>query len=301
MGMLRIRLFGTVRLSHDGLSTGSRPIHAVQALLAYLLLHRSRTHARDVLLGLFWGEQSETRARSCLSTALWRLRQVLEPPGVARGTYLVCSAGGEIGFNSDSEHWLDVAAFESGAGQLPRAGATPSGFDWRTAECALGHYSGDLLEGFYDEWALRERERLRMLYLESTSRLLEHYSASDAIEAALACGRRILELDPLREEVHREVIRVYLRSGQRASALRQYWTCRDLLARELNVAPMEETQALCDRILSESVPRPVPALRDSFLRDLLPSLRTATNHLEQARDQLSRAICLAEGDHPPSP
>jgi DNA-binding SARP family transcriptional activator len=87
MAALRIRLFGTVRVTHDSRPQDARLIHAVQSLLAWLLLHRGKTHARETLAALFWGEQNDTRARSCLSTALWRLRQVLEPEGVARGTY----------------------------------------------------------------------------------------------------------------------------------------------------------------------------------------------------------------------
>jgi DNA-binding SARP family transcriptional activator len=80
MGVLRIYLFGTVQVSHDGRADAeARLIHAVQALLAYLLLHRKKAHAREVLGGIFWGEHTDARARSCLSTALWRLRQVLEP------------------------------------------------------------------------------------------------------------------------------------------------------------------------------------------------------------------------------
>jgi DNA-binding SARP family transcriptional activator len=111
MSALRVQLFGTVRVSHDGRPQDARVIHAVQSLLAWLLLHRRKTHAREALAALFWGEQSEARARSCLSTALWRLRQVLEPAGIPRGTYLIGQSEA-VGFNCASDYWLDVAAFE---------------------------------------------------------------------------------------------------------------------------------------------------------------------------------------------
>jgi len=283
--VLRVRLFGTIRVSHDGFGPETRPIHGVQALLAYLLLHRNRHHSREALGGLFWGEHSEPRARSCLSTALWRLRQVLEPPGVPRGTYLLVQAGGEVGFNSESDHWLDVAAFED---------ALSRRHDWAALETAVRQYSGDLLEGFYDEWALRERERLRMLYLDGLNRLVERHSAEGAIDAALGCARRVLELDPLREEVHREVIRLHLRQGHRALALRQYLTCRSLLAEELNVEPMEETRALGAQILAEPGRADTTDLPGPTTPDLLPPLRSAARRLNQAREELARAISTAE-------
>jgi DNA-binding SARP family transcriptional activator len=285
MGVLRICLFGTVQVSHDDRRQDARAIHAVQALLAYLVLHRRRFHAREVLSGLFWGDHTDTRARSCLSTALWRLRRVLEPPGVTRGTYLVTSRIGEVGFNCDSEHWVDVAAFEQGVQRQP----VP---DWFGVESAISHYTGDLLEGFYEDWALRERERLRILYLDALGRLLRHQSESGALEAALACGQRILEVDPLREEIHREIIRLHLRSGRRALALRQYEACRGLLASELGIEPMEETRALYDEIVSGSharASRPRPAVED-----LLPPLRNAASGLDEVRLQLIRAIRLLD-------
>jgi DNA-binding SARP family transcriptional activator len=285
MGVLRICLFGTVQVSHGDRRQDTRAIHGVQGLLAYLVLHRRRSHAREALTGLFWGDHTETRARSCLSTALWRLRRLLEPPGVTRGTYLVTSRIGEVGFNCDSEHWVDVAAFEHGVQRRP----VP---DWSGVESAITHYTGDLLEGFYEDWALRERERLRLLYLDTLGRVLRHHLDSDDLEAALACGQRILEMDPLREEIHRELIRLHLRGGHRAHALRQYQICRDLLARELGIEPMEETQALYDEIVSGGRAR--PRRPEPAAEELLPPLRSAASGLDEARLQIARAIRLLD-------
>jgi DNA-binding SARP family transcriptional activator len=302
MSALEIRLLGTFRIGHPGQGQIPRPIHAVQALLAYLVLNRNRTYAREVLGGLFWGDLTEAKARSCLSTALWRLRQVLEPDGVARGSYLLTRRSGEVGFNGSSDHWLDVAAFEDGLQPLVRARpALQPTFDWNSAERAIAHYGGDLLEGFYEDWALRERERLRLLYLDGLGRLLNHYSEIDALEQALACGWRILELDPLREEIHRAIMRLHLRCGHRSLAIQQFETCRDILKQELGIAPMEETQAL----YREITPEPKAAgwrRRGSIRREqVLPSLQNVALTLDQARDELNRAIRLveSEGESPP--
>ena len=302
MGVLRIQLFGTVRVSHDGPPQSTRLIHAVQSLLAWLVLHRRRTYARETLAGLFWGEQTEARARSCLSTALWRLRRVLEPDGVTRGTYLIAPSSGEVGFNRASEHWLDVAAFEEGVERhLPGRSDAGRALDWSGAEAAVSHYTGDLLEGFYEEWALRERERLRILYLDSLGSLLNHYSESGALQQALRCARQILALDPLREEVHREVIRLHLRSGHRALALQQYESCRTVLEEELGIEPMEETQALYVDLMKTSTNRHDITNRSvtpSALspHGVVPNLQTAAEKLDAARDAVARALRAAESD-----
>jgi DNA-binding SARP family transcriptional activator len=61
---------------------------ANQALLAYLLLFRHRLHVRDLLAGLFWGDNGQEKARNCLNTALWRLWRILEPEGISAGAYI---------------------------------------------------------------------------------------------------------------------------------------------------------------------------------------------------------------------
>jgi DNA-binding SARP family transcriptional activator len=294
MSALTIRLFGTVRIAHQGVPGPTKLIHGVQALLAYLLLYRDRLHHREALGGLFWGEHTEDRARSCLSTAIWRLRQVLEPEGIARGTYLLVDAAGEVGFNGKADYWLDVAELEDGVRRLQRT-TLEQERDLAAAEEVLSLYTADLLEGFYAEWALRERERLRLLYLDGMARLLGAWAAGDEIDRALGCARRILALDPLREEIHREVIRLCMRAGRRALALQQYEQFRELLAQELGVEPMPETQALYLGITRRAVDQGDNAAdpRASAGHQLLHPLQRAARNLDVARAQLRRAMRLA--------
>jgi DNA-binding SARP family transcriptional activator len=291
MALLRIQLFGAVRVSHTEPQRDARLIRAVQALLAWLVLNRRKTHPREALADLFWGEQREDRARSCLSTALWRLKQALEPEGVAHGAYLI-SEPAAVGFNCDSDHWLDVAAFEEGVAPLGRLrSGADDGHDWSRAEAAVALYTGDLLEGFYDDWAVRERERLRLLYLESLATLQEHYSQSGTIDEALRCGQRILTLDPLREDVHRELIRLHMRRGHRALALAQYERCRAVLRDELGVGPLEETRALCAGLLpATSLAAPVAVVPSR----VTTSLRRAAASLDEARTAVLDALRVAE-------
>jgi len=117
----------------------------------------------------------------------------------------------EVGLNQESAHWLDVAAFEETCDQiLARPVEALGAADVEVLEKAIGLYSGELLEGLYEDRALRERERLRRLYLNSLARLMRFHKHHQAFEPALACGRRILDRDPLREEIHRAVMRLYL-------------------------------------------------------------------------------------------
>ncbi|MFN2397740.1 MAG: BTAD domain-containing putative transcriptional regulator [Gemmatimonadaceae bacterium] len=305
MSLLRIHLFGSVRVAHEGRSSVGRLTHAVQGLLAYLVLHRRRLHARETLSGLFWGDHSEPRARSCLSTTLWRLRQVLEPDGIVRGTYLIAGSSAAVGFNFDSEHWIDAEVFELEVTRALATGARRELVNDKNLGEALRLYTGDILDAHFADWALAERERLRLLYLSGLTRLMHHQADRGFLDEACASARCVLEVDPLREEVHRELMRLQLRRGDRAAAIRQYRTCREVLARELGVPPMEETRALHARIVADSpapLHTPGNAPVSSALESVLEPLHLAAEALEQVRAHLQLAVRFASrGGHSGSP
>ena len=251
--------------------------------------------------------QPDDQARSCLSTALWRLRRSLETAEAPRDTYLLTTATGEVGFNWESRHWLDVTIFEH---EVKRVLALPpEALDPGQASAlqnALGLFTGDLLEGFYDDWALRERERVRTMYLDSLSRLMRYHHSRGDYDESVSAGQKILACDPLREEIHRELMRLYLHSGQRALAVRQFKVCRDVLAEELGIPPMEETQALYYQI-TQGADEPHDASgisSPSPLPQALTTLRQAMQEFDSARSQLQRAIHLVErltGSSPAGP
>jgi len=295
MGILQVGLFGGVRATHTNWITEIQLTRENQGLLAYLLLQRHKVHSREILADMFWGEHSQQKARGSLNTALWKLKKALEPEGIPAGTYLKNSHIGEVGFNKDSHYWLDVEVFERGINQiLNHPFEAVDEKDLTELNKVLGLYKGDLLEGLYNDWALRERERLRALYLRSLIYLLQFYDFHRAYEQAIGYGQRILDLDPLREEIHREMIRLYWENGQRAMAVRQYEICRVTLDKELGIAPMEDTQRLYTQILtgltrSSSV---MASNKQTSVEQALQQIREANHSIELARAYIQQALLL---------
>ncbi len=298
MSLLHIRLFGQFAASWRDRSATVQEIHlprSTQSLLVYLLLNRRQLVSREVLVDLFWGNSPPEQARSCLSTTIWRLRRSLQTPGGAGSGYLLSTPEGEVGFNPASEHWLDVAVFEGVLTRLctqEEDAITPALA--REAEAALALYTGDLLEGYYADWALRERERLRLLYIRGLRRLMGWYKEAGNLEASILCGQRILEKDLLREEIHRELMRLYAANGQRAQAVRQYQICRQALQRELEMEPMEETRRLYHAIRQGPVSvRTMASNRPAEpaqLDDLLQNLQQVQHQFQEANQRLEAVI-----------
>jgi len=76
------------------------------------------------------------------------------------------------------------------------------------------------------------------------SDLADHYSRVDRPDRGIAVANSMLALDPSLEWAHRALMRLYLRTGRREAALRQYQECTRILSEELGVAPAEETRRL---------------------------------------------------------
>ncbi len=295
MGILQVGLFGSIRATHNDWLTQIQLTRENQGLLAYLLLQRHKVHSREILADMFWGEHSRQKARGSLNTALWKLKKALEPEGIPAGTYLRNSHMGEVGFNKDSHYWLDVEVFEHGINQiLIRPFETIEERELNDLNKVLDLYKGDLLEGLYNDWALRERERLRALYLRSLIYLLQFYDFYRAYDKAISYGQRILDLDPLREEIHREMIRLYWENGQRAMAVRQYEICQVILDKELGIAPMEDTQRLYTQVLtgvdgSSSV---MISSKQINIEQAFQQIREASESIELAKAQIQQALLL---------
>jgi DNA-binding SARP family transcriptional activator len=294
--ILRVRLFGAFAIERDDWPSPVRLSPAAELLFAHLILERRRSHARDELAALCWGDMPDDRARRCLNTALWRMRRELEPEPGSRGTYVETAPSGDVRFNAASDYWLDVAVFEDAVDALTAVPpAQLQSDDLRRLESAVDLYTGDLLARMFDDWVLNERDRLRARWLDAQVHLMRAYRARGEAQPSLAYGRRLIALDPLREEVHRELMSLYHESGQPAQAVRQYEVCREILLNELGIPPGPATQALRTRLGSlDAAPTPAHAA-SAELRLALELVSRAENALRDAERRLTLALDAFDG------
>jgi TolB-like protein/Tfp pilus assembly protein PilF len=235
MAGLNIALLGGLKIAGGNTSTRAPLTRKTRALIAYLALQDKRGQSREKLAELLWSNSAEEQARANLRQALSSIRKALNGDETS---YLV-TEGDQISLTgTDIE--LDVALFEHLVAE-----ATP-----RALKRAAALYKGDLLDGFslkedfFEGWARIERERLRQLASDALSKLIAHCDEVGDTSRCVETAVRLLNLDPLREAAHRILMRAYAAQGRRASALKQFETCRDILKRELGVEPEPKTVAL---------------------------------------------------------
>lgn len=284
MSTLRIYALGRPRVLWDGVPVDF-PAQKARDLLYMLLLHAGENLERDWIAERLWPLRPPGRARRCLSTALWRLRNSVEGSTTPAQRGYIRSERGTLTFDQRLSYWFDVEVFEEKASaglQGPLAHDQTCGEALREA---VELYQGELLEGCYDDWCLAERERLRLLLLRVLRRLQGHARLAGDFELAIAYGERLLDLDSLQEDVHREVMRCHVDAGQPTRALEHFHRWRETLRSELQVEPMRETWQLYRRICAERAALPASQGQG----DSLSSLESALTQFDRALVALRRA------------
>ncbi|MEU8300722.1 BTAD domain-containing putative transcriptional regulator [Micromonospora sp. NPDC048909] len=225
-----LRLLGGFQLLH-----GEAPVEVPRGLQRVIALIGLRPGAtRSQLAGLLWPEAPEERALSSLRTALWRLRQdPCCPLAVSTDTVRL-----------DPAVWLDVDELVGTAARVR------DGDDPRTAAGALAAGRHDLLPGWYDDWVLLDRERLRQLRLHMLERVAGQHLAAGRHGEALEAALEAMAAEPLRETPHRLVVRIHLAEGNAFEAVHAFYVYRDLLLRELRLEPSPAMCALLDETLA---------------------------------------------------
>jgi len=257
LSVLKFTFLGPPQITHTKLGEITLPNRKSFALLAYLAVESSKAHRRDAILALLWPELPTPAAQNNLRVTWSKLRKILKDSSTQPEAFLLSSRL-ELQFNPNSDHWLDVVAFEKLLADC-RIHDHPEG--QICSECAARLEQatelvrGEFLGGFslgdcpiFDEWAAIRRERLHFQIAHVLGKLTNYHQLVENFEKAEEYARRLLELDPLQESAHRQLMRILSKAGKRSAALAQYETCQRLLANELGVAPTVETSALAEQI-----------------------------------------------------
>jgi DNA-binding SARP family transcriptional activator len=273
---LRLRLLGGFRAERAGVGWPVSGWHRRTAKTLTKLLATTPGHRlhREQILEILWPEVDPESALNSFGKALHAARHALEPELLPResSSYLRLT---ESIVTLDPEHvWIDLDHFEQLAERALCQG------DVSTYEAALEAYGGDLLpEDRYEDWCSERREYLAELQLRLLLSLAEELARRGSHTAAAGRLREALQHDPTREDVHRRLMAVYASEGRRDQAVRQFHVCRDVLRRELDLAPGDETEGLYEEILAHP-PQPDDQAAPPFVgRESL---------LEQLGDELRR-------------
>jgi DNA-binding SARP family transcriptional activator len=222
---LALRLLSSFELAVDGAPVAVAP--GGQRVIALLALGGGRL-PRAFVSGVLWPEGSDQRAAASLRSALWRIGLIGDVV-LTDGTLLVLT----------DDVVLDIGDLRARADRLVHDEG-PSEHD----DVLRLRDAGELLPGWYEDWVIIERERLRQAQVLALEALCVRLSAERRYAAAAEAGLAAVGCDPLRESAHRVLVAAHLAAGNAVEALRQHDLCRHLLRRHLAIAPSAQMAAL---------------------------------------------------------
>lgn len=261
---LRVSLFGNLHVEYARHSIKLPNACKALELFSYIFLHADYRHHREKLANLLWSDVSTDLSKGYLRKALWQLQTAFDASTRSHETPIILADAEWVFVNPELDLWLDVKVFEDSFTLLQDIpGVELSNADAETLQNAVELHHGELMEGLFEEWCLRERERFHLLYLGMLEKLTDYCEAHGDYEAGILYGSRILQHDEARESAHRALMRLYYLSGHRVEALRQYNRCSAILKKELDVQPSKPTLLLYEQIKAEQFEQPVHHLAGS--------------------------------------
>jgi DNA-binding SARP family transcriptional activator len=291
MVTLTVRLFGRFDACSDGQPTTALNARRARELLSYLVLHRNHPQQREALAGLLWEDAPPGQSRKYLRQALWQIQTALHPCGEREGEHVLEVDPEWIQLNGGDRLKVDVTRFQEATSSchgIPGPQLDDAGL--QQLEEAVDLYRGGLLEGWYQDWCLFERERLQNDFLAALEKLVCSCEARCDSECGLAHARRMLAIDPACEQVHRHIMQLHVLAGNRTEALRAFQRCERVLMHEFGVRPSHQTSSLYESIREEradshgtrSIATPPTLARDQLraVMDLLERVQSAFAGIE---------------------
>lgn len=238
---LDIYTFGEARVMRDGsLVPNSIWQTSTTKELFFFFVTHPQSWRKEQVLEHIWPNASRGQANDLFHSSVYRIRRALFPE-------CLLFSNGMYQLNLEAVRWVDVTEFEA---QLAAAAQAQQVADKISAlERAVELYRGDYLDEFYSDWCASRREQLRARYLDALSQLAQCHVELGNPKRALELYQLVLSKDRVNEAAYRELMRLYMRLGNRPAAIQVYQQCVETLKEELGVPPMPETTALYEQLL----------------------------------------------------
>lgn len=194
---------------------------------------------RSEICQAFWPELDTDQAVNVFHVTKRRLHKALDMD-------VLVHDGGYYRINPDLAIRYDVMDFV----EALMKGRSETSSDRASAwQRAIELYRGPFLQGHTDAWIVSRRRDFQAGYVEALTEMAYIRLADERPEQALGLFQRALAEDPLRESLHREIMRLYDHLGRRSEAAAHYQRLVEDLKKEGHT-PSPETQAAYEDIMS---------------------------------------------------
>jgi DNA-binding SARP family transcriptional activator len=207
-------------------------------LLFFFVLDRPMATRSDICHA-FWPELSVEQAVNVFHVTKRRLHKAL-------GFDVLLHEGGHYRVNPALNLQYDVLEFVSSLVEGRAREGENGESHWQHA---IDMYRGNYLQGHDDPWVATRRADFREGYLEALTQLAALREGEGKPDQALGLYQRALNEAYNREDLHREIIRLYGRLGRRSEAVEHYRRLETDLSERFGIKPSPETKALFEEVV----------------------------------------------------
>jgi len=214
---------------------GAKPV----LLLKSIVLHGSKDIPKEILINDLWPDATSKAGGKNLKINLHRLRKAIEPnPVKAFGYSYIVQKAGLISLDKDL-FTLDVDEFfVLGAKAVENEKNNKIKIALEYYEKAVQLYKGDYFsEEPYMEWMFRQRDLLRIKFIELVQRKAMLHEELDQIDKAVSSWDLILSIDSCYETAYQNLMVLYADSGRKNQALDIFFKCLEIFKEELGTEP----------------------------------------------------------------
>ncbi len=234
--ILEVRSLGPGRALVDGRSM-ERWDGLLPKCLFFFMVDRAMTTRNDIF-DTFWPTLKKHEATNVFHVTKRKISEIL-------GQDLTTYGAGFYRIADNIHVYYDVVAFQE---SVQNAAIADDDEAIMMYQDAIRLYRGPFLSTIDLDWVIKRREELQSVYVDALSGLAEIYQNRQQLGEALGYYQRASAIVPQREDLVREIMRLYQALNQPQKAQEAYLRLRKELKDTLKVEPSHETQALATQI-----------------------------------------------------
>lgn len=250
---IQVKMFGKFDILVGGQSIDAQlsKTKKGQALLQYLLLHKSEAVPNYKLYEALWPNEESSNPENALKTLISRLRAVLVTCDERLGRCIVTKRGS---YRWNNEIGIEVDLFEYE--QLCKELNTVTKLDKEITQSfnkILEMYAGNLLSGIeHEEWIISRSIYLHNEYLRLVYKYIDLLKDDNDYDEVIHVCRLALDVDAFDERLHLELMDALVKTKRNNEALLQYKHVTNIHFRYLGIQPPEGIRDFYKQIIRAS-------------------------------------------------
>ena len=217
-------------------------------LLKVIISQGGRKVPLEQIYDALWPDANGAAAHQSFTVTLHRLRKSLSIDEA------IVLREGNVSLNPDC-CWVDTWALERLlsrlANDLEKVQSVDDAILDPLAAKLMGMYRGQFMAGdAHQPWAIARSERLRNRFLRTAGTYCRHLQSNDRHKEAIEWYQKLLEVDPLEEDLYRNLMSCFLKLGRIAEGIRVCRRCRKVLSETLDTDLSSATEKICQQLRS---------------------------------------------------